>query len=69
MDFARPSRAKFLNMTEQASTGNDSDGDIEMVVEQRVEGVTYDNRLETQFQGTIFQTTDKRSKSLDFESE
>ena len=51
-------------MTEQlTSSGNpDSDGDIEMVVEQRVEGIPYDNRLETQFQPTLFQRTDKRNK-------
>ena len=38
------------------------DGDVEMTEREQVEGIEYDNRLENQYQATLFQQTDKRTQ-------
>jgi len=40
----------------------DPDGDVEMTEREQVEGIEYDNRLENQYQATLFQQTDKRTQ-------
>lgn len=58
----RSHRTKSTNRRRMTDIDGDPDGDVEMTEREQVEGIEYDNRLENQYQATLFQQTDKRTQ-------